>query len=220
MCRRIPPAEGGIFSVMISFPTDEEVLDDLGDKVADGLRKAVEDTTEDLRTYRDLRPDWVAEHTERGLANWIHDRLWQHLVVRLGDHPLVELHDKEPTREIIFGTKYRMRAKRQSPEGFISNYPTQSAIEFELQAPTLPGLEEIRLYCGYAWEPLERSILGALISLHDGENRVVWTSELLDPRQGNGRVRPIPPAGGPTPPIIEMPGRDAEREKDSGTDSE
>jgi hypothetical protein len=206
---------------MISYPSDEEVLDDLGDKVADGLREAVEAAAEDLKTYRGLRPDWVAEHTERGLANWIHDRLWQHLVRMLGEHPLVELHDKEPTREITFGTKYRMRAKRQSPEGFINNYPTQSALEFEIQFPALPGLEEIRLYCGYSWESLERQIGSAVLSLHDGQDHVVWVSELLDRRLGNGRVRPIVPTGeGPKPPVIEMPGHDARRDKGSGTDSE
>jgi hypothetical protein len=206
---------------MFSFPTDEEVLDDLGDKVSGGLRDAVEAASRDLSTYRELRPDWVAEHSERGLANWIHDRLWQHLVIRLAENPLVDLHDKEPMREIVFATRYRMRAKRQSSAGFISNYPTQSALEFEIQVPTLPGLEEIRLYCGYLWDSVERKIGSAVLSLHDGQDQVVWICELLDPRLGYGRVRSmLPPGDGPTPPVIGMPTRDTQRDKGSGTDSE
>jgi len=60
---------------MFSYPGADEVLDDLGDKVVEAFARSVARARADLAEYRRLKPSWVAQSSERGLANWIHDRL-------------------------------------------------------------------------------------------------------------------------------------------------
>lgn len=72
---------------MKSSPSAEEVIDELGDKVIGGLARAVALTENDLRSYRAWRPDIVADRTECGLANWLHDRVWRHLTVVFDGDP-------------------------------------------------------------------------------------------------------------------------------------
>lgn len=177
---------------MSEYPPEVKVIDDLGDKIVDGLRGAVAGMAADLDEYRRSKPLWVAEASERGLANWLHDRLWSHLVRVLGQHPDIVWRDTGVLREFVVDTRYRLRAKRHDVAGSISNYPTQSALEFELQpSRPFPGLEEHRLYCGYLWDVGERGVAGAVLSLHDGQGVVIWLVELLEPSTGSGRVRRI-----------------------------
>ncbi|MGH3693438.1 MAG: hypothetical protein ACRDRX_05490 [Pseudonocardiaceae bacterium] len=53
-----------------SYPLAEQVLEDLGDKVVQGLALMVAQTRDDLRVYRRTFPSWVADSTDRGLLNW------------------------------------------------------------------------------------------------------------------------------------------------------
>jgi hypothetical protein len=205
---------------MISYPAAPEVVDQCGDKVIGAVRQAVLEAAVDLSTYRGWRPVWVAAHSDRGLANWIHDRIWDHVVVSLSENPEVMLRDEGVTREFMVAGRFRIRIKRHTADGIIRNYPTQTALDFEVQPRNmLPGLEETRLYCGYVWHREERLMGDAVISLHDGQDEVVWISQLLDPRQGQGTVRQIWPtgSGGPERPVITMPRLDEEG-KGTGSD--
>lgn len=204
------PAEGGgIFSDMFSYPSFDEVCDDLGDKVIGGITKSATCTAGDLRDYRKFRPLWVSRSSERGLANWIHDRMWDHLVVELDRIPNVTVVDREPLREISVGTRYRLRVKRHHPTGTVSTYPTLAALEFFTQGQqmTIEGLEEIRLITGYLWESDLRQVGVPVLSLRDGRNKIVWMEELpiTGAAGGTGTIDLTPPPStGPVAPVIEV----------------
>lgn len=82
------------------YPLPEQVLDDLGDKVAQGLALMVGRTRTDLETYRRTFPAWVADSTDRGLLNWCHDRAWVHALRIFDGVPEVSSVDQPPTREL------------------------------------------------------------------------------------------------------------------------
>jgi hypothetical protein len=114
---------------------------------------------------------WVADHSERGLANWIHDRMWTHLVSLLDGHPSVSFIDHGVTREMWVGTTYRLRAKRHLDDGRVSNVTTPTVLEFFAQEQaTFDGLDEVHLIAGYIWDPLERRIVAPVLSLRDGKD--------------------------------------------------
>src|SRR6266536_2149800 len=92
--------KSGMKSGFRSYPTWDEIEPALGDKVINAVVAAVASTVDDLADYRRFRPAWVAQASERGLAAWIHDRLWYHLVAALDDHPQVTITDKGVLREI------------------------------------------------------------------------------------------------------------------------
>lgn len=189
---------------MDSYPEPDEVVEGLGDKVVAGLSSAVANAAIDLQEYRSLRPDWVADHSERGLANWIHDRLWRHLLSELDELPGVKLVDQEPIREIFVGVRYRLRVKRHRDDGAVSTYPTQLALEFFAQGQlAIEGLEEIRLIAGYEWDPDTRKIGAAVISLRDGRDNIMWIERLVPPSAGAVGLTP-PSVSGPTPPTIDI----------------
>ncbi len=194
---------------MPSYPDSATVLDGLGDKVVAGLSRAVMLTAHDLRRYRETFPLWVAEASERGLANWIHDRIWSHLLVVLDSVPGVTMADREPTREITVGVTYRLRVKRHHDDGQINTYPTPTALEFFAQAPvqeTFDGLEEIRLAAGYEWDADTRDMGDAVLSLRDGRENIIWKETLppsAEPDAGGGVSFPSVP--GPTAPTVEGP---------------
>jgi hypothetical protein len=193
---------------MKSYPESTAVLDDLGDKIVKALSLGVALAARDLRKYRSTFPLWVADACERGLANWIHDRLWSHIVVALDAISGVTLSDREPTREITVGHTYRLRIKRHHDEGQISTYPTQGALEFFAQGPiqeSLPGLDEIRLAAGYKWDKDTRMIGDAVLSLRDGREVIIWEEILPAPDDLAPDATTIPPVPGPTPPTIEGP---------------
>lgn len=148
---------------------------------------ATKATRSDLAEYRDVFPAWVADSSDRGLSNWIHDRLWAHLRRGLVDVDLVELADLGVTREITIGIRYRARVKRHSIRDRIRSYPTKTALAFWAQSDTLEGLEEIRLGFGYRWDPDERVIGSTVISLRDGlDTEAVWVVEVDAPDAGEG----------------------------------
>lgn len=197
----------GIFPGMISYPSADEVAEDLGDKVINGFARSVALAAADLQTYRNDHPEFVSRHSERGLANWIHDMLWHHLVQTLLPLPEVVFHEAGPTREIFVGTQYRLRAKRHTEQGAVSNYDTQTALEFmfqELQKPALPELEEIRLLVGYVWDPDANAMGSPVLSLRDGKNSVQWQVTLGDGEAGGKTVlNPYPAQPGPAAPGID-----------------
>jgi len=197
---------------MKSYPRWAEVSEALGDKVIASVKIATTLARADLTTYRRAFPVWVAEATERGLASWIHDRLWFHLAVDLDGLPRVELVDHEPTREVWVGLNYRIRIKRHHEDGQVNTYPTQTALEFVTQPDQgfLDGLEQWNLFAGYVWVRDEREIGSAVISLHEGDS-VIWEERLDEPEGGSdaGPARPVTPE--PKPPTIETPSQEAER---------
>ena len=171
----------GMFSGMKSYQESETVLDDLGDKFLTALGEAVAATRGDLAEYRSAFPHFVADASARGLANWIHDRLWIHFSTQLQDLSDVELREKGATREILVGTTYRLRLKRHHDKGEVSTYPTQMALEFLSQLPeepALPGLEGVHLIAGYHWLDDAHDIGPAVLSLRDGQNNILWIKEL------------------------------------------
>ncbi|WP_143021357.1 hypothetical protein [Prauserella marina] len=184
---------------MKSLPSEDEVREDLGDKVMEGFSYAVDHTRADLAEYRGIRPDWVSQHSERGLANWLHDRLWQHLIVALDPLPEVHVTDGGVTRELTVGHRYRLRAKRHDEAGMVQTYPTQTALAFMLQRPeepTFEGFEEVRLLVGYAWDRETRNVGAGLLSLRADREKIIWQIE-LPPSQSGGIA---PPVGTPLPP--------------------
>ncbi len=198
----------GIFSAMFSYPGSVDIIAELGEKVIDGFARAVQDTRADLATYREGFPHFVAQASERGLANWIHDRLWYQLNVRLGELPDVHFSDREPHRELRVGTRYLFRVKRHTELGGISTYPTQTALDFLQQVPmqhSLDGLDEVRLIMGYIWDPDTRSIGPAVISLRADRDTVLWMEELSAPASSaSGVTTPLTPRPGPAAPEIDV----------------
>ncbi len=183
------------------------MLAELGDKVTLAVAQSVAGARGDLGLYRELRPAWVVDHSERGLANWIHDRVWAHLMQRLDGEAEITVVDREPMRVVRVGTRYLMRVKRHGLGDRISTYPTQTALQFYMQGeqPLFPEMDEVRLAAGYLWDAATRSIGDAVISMRDGLDNVVWSVVIaLEPGTGAVAIRPMP--SGPTPPIIDASG--------------
>lgn len=166
-------------------PYDKEfLLDQLGDKVTGAVAAAVVEARADLAQYRAEHPSWVASSSERGLANWISDRVWDHLVRATDDLGEVVLREHGSTREIIVGNRIRMRVKRHDLNGAITTYPTQTALSFYEQSGQLVlphGLPEVCLAVGYVWERESREIGVPVVSFRDGVDNLVWMHELSQP---------------------------------------
>lgn len=200
---------------MNSYPTWEQVRGDVGDKVIDGLVVAVERTRADLADYRNLRPTWVAQSSERGLASWIHDRLWVHLIAEIDGLPNVSVKDKEPHREIGFGYTYRMRVKRHHEDGSVETYRTPLALEFLAQAAvqgTFDGMEDWHLIAGYYWNRELREIGDAVFSLRDGD-RIIWEQRPQPPSAGEEGGTPLPALPEPPAPIVDDTAASKDRER-------
>jgi hypothetical protein len=178
--------------------SSEEALDQLGDKAVEVLSTSVAASREDLTEYREFRPIWVQQHSPRGLANWISDRLWAHVCTGLDDVDEVEAVEKGVIRELVLGSKLRLRIKRHHVDGAVSTYPTPMALEF-MDQPTgqLPGMETTHLIFGYEWDRDLAEIGPALLSLRDGQDNVSWKIEL----PGNDNAIAL----APTTPDTEMP---------------
>lgn len=172
---------------MKSYPDVEEVLEDLGEKVKAACLSAVAKARTDLADYRSIRPEYLADASARGLANWIHDRIWAHLDGALEDVGEARVFEQGATREVIVdgvARTYRIRAKRHDVAGRVSTYPTQGALEFLDQPPaqlTFEGLEQAHLIVGYQWEADAHEIGPAVLSLRDGMDTVIWLTELEEP---------------------------------------
>lgn len=206
---------------MFSYPEPQDVVADIGEKVVTGFLKAVDQTRDDLENYRQSMSRYAADASGRGLANWIHDRLWAHVNAILGELPGVTLVDSEPRREMWVGTRYKFRFKRHTDIGAVRTYPTQTALEFFGQAAVqwaFDGFEELHLTFGYVWDAGSRTVGPAVISLHSELNTPVWMRQLDDlvavPAAG---ATTLPPRDEPSLPDIEF--RHPHDEKESGTDS-
>lgn len=197
------------------------VRSDLGDKVVDALVASVTGAREDLETYRAALPGFAYEQSARGLAGWIHDRIWVHLQRELFDVPEVVFHEQGPTREVLVGLGYRLRFKRHSPGGAIRNYRTPTALAFwESDEFTLPGLEEVRLCFGYVWDPDVEQIGDPVMSRRTEQDKVLWMVRLDEDAAGGtagADVEPIVPPTTPALPNIITPQTKSD-EKD-GTDT-
>jgi hypothetical protein len=207
------------------YPSEDQVLDDLGDKAVQGLALMVARTRQDLDVYRRTFPSWVADSTDRGLLNWCHDRAWAHATRVFDGVAEVSFVDSPPTRELYVGTRYRLRVKKHDIEGRVSTYLTQGALDFLEQEPTtLDGLEEVRLIAGYRWDPELRVIGAAVLSLRDGRDELVWMRELAEPAGGVGAATtPILPPTEPRAPQIGLVSdeeRDDRREGTEGAEHE
>lgn len=193
---------------MKSHVNSQEGLEALGDKVVNSLSSAVFETRNDLDKYRSTFPDFVADASERGLANWIHDRLWTHLTAKLEDSGTVQFVDNGPTREILVDDTYRtyrLRITRHDAHGRVASYPTATAnvffeqLSLELQ---LDGGTEVRLIAGYRWIPEAREIGPAVLSYRDGVDNLVWMVELPEPSQEAPALPIAGPSAPPRPQIV------------------
>jgi hypothetical protein len=190
-------SRGGIFHGMISsqkYPTFDEVCSDIGDKVVGAMLKSVLHARSDLALYRQTLPQFVADQTERGLANWIHDRMWAHLAEELSEHPEVTIVDNGVLREILCGINYRFRAKRHDEDSRVRSFPTQAALEFHAQEVAFEGLSEFKLDFGYQWDSELRGIGPAVMSLRNGSN-LIWNNVI--PNEGG--IQAMPHVGGHAP---------------------
>ena len=169
---------------MDAYPTPEQVLDDLGDKLVEAFLEAMEVARADLDELRAWRPGWFSLFTERFLANFLHERLWAELITRVSDHPGVQVFDREPRREIESGRRYVIRFKRHRKGDRIATYPTQAALAFWTNEATLPGLERASLAMGYLWDPELRQVEDSVLSYRDRLNHPVWGVKLGRPGQG------------------------------------
>jgi len=203
---------------MKRYPEPDEVIEALGDKVVAALSAAILGAKDDLAEYRQGMPHFVADHSPRGLANWIHDRIWARIVAELDGVESVSFVDSGPLRELYVNADFRLRFKRHSPTGAIRSYPTVGALDFITQEPdllSLIGIRTLNLTAGYEWDDLARTMGEPVLSLRDGSfEDVLWMSTL--PAAG-GTITPIKPVtDGPTPPVIEAPRHDSE--ENQGTD--
>jgi hypothetical protein len=191
-----------------AYPEPDDVLADLGEKAIRAFALAVRCAKADLDTYRATFPQWVADHSERGLANWISDRVWAHLSDLAEDVSSMTVTESGPLREITVGINYRCRVKRHSGDD-VSSYPTQAFLDFVSQPEAqLPGMEETRLIAGYDWIKDLRDIGDAVISLRDGKDNVIWKEPLpeVDDEHGAGSA-PVatPERSQPSRPTVEIP---------------
>jgi len=193
---------------MFSYPKSHDVFDDIGEKALTALASCVVRVQHDLATYRRTFPQWAVDHGERGLANWISDRLWTHLVNLAESVPDMEITEKGVTREVTVGNKYRLRMKRHDEMGDVASFPTQTFLEFTTQPDgQLPGMEETRLIAGYEWIKEERNIGDAVISLRDGKDNIIWCERLPFPgfaEEGGEGTAPVvtPETPSPVAPVI------------------
>lgn len=177
------------------------VRDDIGDKPIQAFATCVAAARSDLTVYRETFPTWVVESSERGLANWINDRMWAHLIRLVDGEDGVALIEKGVTREVVIGINYRFRLKRHDAVGMVASYDTPTFIEWCSQddgGGVLPGMEETRLIAGYVWDRNLREIGAPVISMRDGKEEILWIEELEEPVASGGVVAPRPAQ--PTPP--------------------
>lgn len=198
---------------MISHPTPEDVLSELGDKVVDALVHAVEAARAKFVTYRKLHPDWAADNAARTIADLIHDWMWTDLKLELDSLPHVALTDADPKREIAVQVQsaerlsYLLRIKLHHLDGRTSNYQTQAALDFTMQGvnQTFPGWGEVRLMAGYEWDKDTRTMGAPVISLRHGRD-IIWVHQLPGSSPAGVASRPDIP-GTPPLPVVDAPQR-------------
>jgi len=190
---------------MFDLQKSGPVLTALGQKPIDALGEAVAATRRDLAVYRSALPRFVAEASQRGLHNWIHDRMFANSLVEIDGMPEVQVIDQEPVRDLCFGSLFRVRLKGHDYRDIVAAYPTRASLDFYAQGwqPTFPTLEEVRLVAGYRWDSDLREMKEAVISLRDGREKVIWAVELVQ-QHGVVGVRHFEPHDLPPLPEIEL----------------
>ena len=178
------------------------VLDELSEKVLDALVGAVDAARDDLHEYRTALPKIVAQASPRGMANWIHDRVWSHACRLLDPIEDAVCHEKGSSREIVVRGRYRLRLKRHRPPAMVATFPTQGAIDFMEQPDgqrVLEGMEQLRLIFGYVWDQDSDSMGPAVLSMRHGIKNVLWIHELPSLR---AEASPLPSREGPAPSVV------------------
>lgn len=168
-----------------SFPTSDEVLDDLGPEVVGALVTAVDRMRQDHAAFRNAFPTWQATLSQRTSANLMHDRLWVHFTALVADRAEVSIVDIEPTRQLAFGTRYAVRLKRHGKGRRISSYPTQNCLDVWTNSVTKPALDDLETYSlafGYEWNSTERQVGDAIISFRTKKDATpLWATTLTLP---------------------------------------
>lgn len=204
------PERGGIFSGMKStdFPSLEEVLTDLGDDLIERLSAAVYGARDDYRRHRAEHPDWAADETGRGSANFIHDRIWAHLHTQLDGIDDVTFADNEPTRQLGIGSRYVIRVKRHREHDCVRSYPTGTAWQFWSGDPAgveaLPGMRIVPLALGYRWDAEAKLFGSAVLSYRTDMDKPVWVAELEETPAETGATTLWRPVGGPSLPDVDL----------------
>jgi len=178
------------------------VLEELGEKILEALADSVEAARNDLRRYWRTLPDIAAQSSPRGMANWIHDRVWSHARRQLDSIDDAVCYEKGPVREIIVRDRYRMRLKRHRPPAAVATYPTQGALGFMEQPDgqlVLAGMEQLRLICGYVWDEDSGEMGPAVLSMRHGIENVLWVHEMSSTERS---AAPLPGREGPTPAVV------------------
>jgi hypothetical protein len=178
------------------------VIEELGEKVIEALVGAVDAARDDLRVYRAALPDMAAQSSARGLANWIHDRVWHHSVRMLDSVDDAVCYEKGPFKEVIVKDRYRIRLKRHRPPAAVSTFPTQGAIDFMEQPDgqrVLEGMEQLRLIFGYGWDQDSDDMGPAVLSMRHGIKNVLWVHEVPSMR---APAAPLPTRAGPASSVV------------------
>lgn len=192
----------GIFSAMLTYPTADEVFDQMGDKIVAGLASSVRSAAEDLAEYRRMCPRLAGAHKKRGYANVVHDYIWPHLEDVFECLDEVRIRDDEVTRELMIRGDFRVRVKKHSKTGAISSYHTQSALSFAIQDEDLFGGRIWNVAVGYVWDNALSMIETPVISLRDGDFEYpIWMEELPNPTSGSMSARR--PLDGPPSPRVQ-----------------
>ena len=162
-----------------------QVLEELGEKVLEALVAANDAARDDLHKYRVTLPDIATQSSTRGMANWIHDRVWYHACRLLDSIDDVVCYEKGSFREVIVRDRYRIRLKRHRPPAAVATYPTQGAIDFMEQPDgqrVLEGMEQLRVIFGYVWDEDSDEMGPAMLSMRHGIKNVLWVHELSSTR--------------------------------------
>ena len=156
----------------------------------------------------------VVDASPRGLANWISDRVWAHLIELAEADPSARIHQSGATRELYVGLNFRIRVKRHDIIGMISSYETATFLEFTEQPKgQLAGMELWHLTAGYEWDRDLKEIIGPVLCLRDGRDAVIWNEVLPDVvdteaeggESGRGEVITPPARDLPAGPAIVVP---------------
>ena len=166
-----------------SFSTDREaILEMLGDKIIEAWGFAVALTRFYLERYRLEMPELAKSHTSRGLANMIHDWLWNNLLHQIDgvDGVMIVESEAGPLRELVIGDQIRVRLKRQSATGSVATSQTSLALGFYQQKSgqlsLLPPV--INLVFGYSWDSAKFEIGSATVSCPRSIKKSLWVHEI------------------------------------------
>lgn len=179
---------------MFSPHDPDAVLAEVGDKFLLALVRATAAAGDDLTLMRAWQPRWCAGMFQREIAGLVHSRIWWYLTHDLRGMDGVQLHTKEPHREVRLvgplGRTVAVRIKRHSDQDRISSYPTASDIEFwGGSRHTVGGMEEITLAAGYRWDREQEQVGPAVISYREGRDNLVWAVEVEAPDGPTGPLR-------------------------------